>query len=544
MRHLFKNFLQLPGIFTEISNYVDELVNDKSKIITNIMQGKFWRQNCINRENLKIWPLYVYYDELECGNALGSVAGKNKFGAIYTQLACLPPKIASSLKTIFLYMLLHAEDAKKMSNKNIFNHLICELKSISEHGIEILDGSTKHTIYLKLVLVLGDNLGLNDILGFVTSFNSNCYCRVCILNREQASYCTTECKSMLRTKENYCTQVKMGDPTFTGIQETCVFHSMDFHVIENWCLDMLHDFLEGVCTYDLHAVFSHFIIKKQLFTLELLNNCIQNFNYGSLRNINKPPKITMNHLITRNTLIMSAAETLCLIRFLPLMIGHLIPENNEHWKIIIYLRRILDILTSRVTTESRCKLLKYLVDKHHTLYLELFGLLKPKYHFLIHYYRMLLEFGPCVNYCTMRFESRHRQIKAVAQTSCNKQNMLYTIGIKEALNFCQMTHSAKLEKINAFFENDTTCNDKSIIYYNSIIEEGLFFKCGMFIVFRIDTTLKYFGMIEQIVKSNKKTFFTLHMYREIYFDSHYHSYVIERCTEEDLTIEKKKIANV
>lgn len=40
-------------------------------------------------------------------------AGKNKFGAVYAQLACLPASIASSIDSIFLSLLIHAEDAKR-----------------------------------------------------------------------------------------------------------------------------------------------------------------------------------------------------------------------------------------------------------------------------------------------------------------------------------------------------------------------------------------------------------------------------------------------
>ncbi|KAL7292518.1 hypothetical protein TKK_0014091 [Trichogramma kaykai] len=51
-------------------------------------------------KNELVLPLYVYYDDIEVGNPLGAHAGKNKFGVVYTSIACLPPEIASQLDSI------------------------------------------------------------------------------------------------------------------------------------------------------------------------------------------------------------------------------------------------------------------------------------------------------------------------------------------------------------------------------------------------------------------------------------------------------------
>lgn len=44
-------------------------------------------------------------------------------------------------------------------------------------------GEKSHQIYLSLALLLGDNLGLNQMLGFVQSFRANYFCRFCKTNR-------------------------------------------------------------------------------------------------------------------------------------------------------------------------------------------------------------------------------------------------------------------------------------------------------------------------------------------------------------------------
>jgi len=61
----------------------------------------------------------------------------------------------------------------------MFSALIKELVSLQEEGIMICIDGKEIKIYFSLGLVLGDNLGLNSILGFVESFSANFYCQIC-----------------------------------------------------------------------------------------------------------------------------------------------------------------------------------------------------------------------------------------------------------------------------------------------------------------------------------------------------------------------------
>ena len=106
-------------MFQEILNYVDTL-KETSKIVTNVIQGNLWATKYGNKAlNDIVFPLYLFYDDLEVGNALGSHAGKQKFGVLYTSIACLPPRIASRLSSIFLTLLVNSQD-KKVSAMKIF----------------------------------------------------------------------------------------------------------------------------------------------------------------------------------------------------------------------------------------------------------------------------------------------------------------------------------------------------------------------------------------------------------------------------------------
>lgn len=82
----------------------------------------------------------------------------------------MPPEESSKLDNIFLAYLFKSNDRKKFGNQRIFQVIINELK--------YLNGKSEK-IYFELGLLIGDNLGQNQILGLVQNFNRNFCCRFC-----------------------------------------------------------------------------------------------------------------------------------------------------------------------------------------------------------------------------------------------------------------------------------------------------------------------------------------------------------------------------
>jgi hypothetical protein len=53
---------------------------------------------------------FLYYDDFQVNNPLGSHAGAQKLGAVYVSLACLPPELFSLIDNIFLLSLFKTDD--------------------------------------------------------------------------------------------------------------------------------------------------------------------------------------------------------------------------------------------------------------------------------------------------------------------------------------------------------------------------------------------------------------------------------------------------
>lgn len=260
-----------------------------------------------------ILPLVLYFDDVEINNPLGSCKNRRKLGAVYCAIGNLPNEFSSLLENIFLMQLHNYQDHKVLGNKKIFIHIINQINELFTEGISInIKGETKQ-IYFVLSHVSGDNLGLNTILGFTKSFNSSHCCRICYISKDEMHKTTDENKTLLRNLENYkkhCT-----DKSY-GIIENCIFNNVvNFHVTRNLSIDPMHDLLEGIYRYDIAKILDHFICKKKIFSIGVLNDRIRNFGHSSLdKNI---PVVTLESII-KGVIILSASEMLYLISHLGL----------------------------------------------------------------------------------------------------------------------------------------------------------------------------------------------------------------------------------
>ena len=111
-----------------------------------------------------------------------------------------------------------------------------------------------------------------------------------------------------------------------GIKCTSIFNELKyFNVYEGLPHDLSHDYFEGVIHETLSLVLTR-LISEKLFTLDILNNYIDNFKYSSL-DINKP--IYLFFIKQKIRIKQTQSQTWCLLRILPLMIGHLVPHDNK-----------------------------------------------------------------------------------------------------------------------------------------------------------------------------------------------------------------------
>lgn len=131
---------------------------------------------------------------------------------------------------------------------------------------------------------------------------------------------------------------------------------------------------------------------------------------------------------------MSAKETMKFVHFLPLVIGDLIPENDEVWALL----QIIDILLSYTFTDNAISHLKLLITQHNSMYITLFNdTLKPKHHILVHYPTIIKNSGAPRHYWCFRYEAKHKELKMYARVTTSRNNITLKLAKKFQFKFAQ-----------------------------------------------------------------------------------------------------------
>lgn len=382
---------------------------------------------------------------------------------------------------------------------------------------------------------------------------ANFSCRFCKSNKSDCNHQLVQIDENLRNEVNYSTDIAINNLSLTGIKELCVFHEIQsFHVTNNYAVDIMHDILEGVCKYDIGMMLKVMVYNLNYFTIDTLNNRIESFNYGTIDIRNRPPLIS-NDSLKHGSIKMSASETLCFTKYLTLIIGELVPLNSELWSLYIVLKQIMDIIFDKCLKFEDIQLCKLLITEHHELYIRLFNTnLKPKFHHMIHYPLIMEQCGPLSLIWSMRFESKHKQLKDTAKSITSRKNSPYTLALKHQLNMSYRVLSSvntiniKLGRRTLLSANtrlkyrnvEFLCSpfnilDDQIQFYSWIDFKGTIYNCNnMSVLINFSDNpniLPLFGLILSvfIITNNNIPFLVCNTYNNNYFDEHLQAYNVQ-----------------
>lgn len=448
-------------------------------VIQDIQDGEYFKQHPLFREEERHFLIQLYFDEFDPCNPLGPKRGIYNLGALYFSLRNLPPFLNSCLNHIFLITLFHADDLKNHQFSEILQPLVDDLKKLEEDGIDVdYPDIPQKNIKGTIASLSFDNLGGNTLLSLVKSF-SNCYfCKICKISPNNVNTNFVEDPTLMRTKEDLQEILKElansnSKDSFFGVKEHCVLNDLNFfNTCECITADIQHDLPEGIFPLTLKLVLG-FLIEKKVFTLQELNNKIASFNYGILDRCNKPGLISKN----AEGLVLSgnSSQILCLSMYLPLMIGHLIPEEfSEHWNVFLSLLEILDIVMSFKITKSMVSKLNDLVRDHLILFLKCFPdqHLLPKHHFMVHYGTIILKMGPMRYLWCMRYEAKHKYFKELIRRMMNFNNICKSLSERHQKDVIYRLYLKDFHvKFN--YSRFSKIKIRNILTYNNLISENL-----------------------------------------------------------------------
>ncbi|XP_017469725.1 PREDICTED: uncharacterized protein LOC108361596 isoform X1 [Rhagoletis zephyria] len=308
----------------------------------------------------------------------------------------------------------------------------------------------------------------------------------------------------------------------------------------------MHDMLEGVCVYDTSKILLS-LIESKVITIDLLNNRKNLFPYGELEVGNVSKVLSKKNLQSCN-LKMTASEMLCFIRYLPLMLGDIVPKENIFWKSLLNLISVLDFLMKDEYSENDLIYLAKLIKEHHETYARLFGHLKPKHHFMVHYPKAIRMGGPLKYLWSMRFEAKHKDTKIYFNSITSRLNPSKSIARKSCFQFSYFLLKYSLGVPKEFEENYFQNHNPDLLKIFESNEFGIdiksaktsyeiTYKCSIY------KQKYYIGILCKDFKLYKINFFLL-VNDKIFiacneiaikgFDKHFVAYEVGECVNENI----------
>lgn len=547
-RKVLKAFFEAGNgsVFHAVVNYVNSLQGNRT-VIKNFVQGELWQELLTHFEGETVFPIDINFDDYELNNSQGSHSGDHELGACYLSIPCLPPHMCSSVENMFSATQFLSKNRKECGNAIAFGPLIDELIFLYEQGIQLKLPTGDVNIRFCLCRIKADNKGNNTIQGFVESFRANYYCRLCKMHRDAAMYHTAPVPhGLFRNAVNYDFDIATNDFSATGLKERCVFNRVPlYHVTKNISCDMLHDISEGIVKYGLNSILYSLIIERGYLTVELLQDRMDSFDYGPSELGNKPPSshVTQERLQAKN-INLSGSEMLCLVRYLGLMIGDLVPVQNRVWEFYLVLREITEIVSAHYHVPGTDVYLGNLIQEHHEQYVALFGPLKPKHHFTSHAAQQMRINGPLSRLDTLTSERKHRQGKLYARAMNSRINPPLSISIKLQLELSehllhlngaphespQGVKKCRVQQLPNFqqYINFLPFHVGEVISTaKSVSSHGTVYKKNMIVVVSVHETYPTFGKIVCIIQDGVQYKFVINVLRTVCYQRHFCAYEVE-----------------
>lgn len=379
-------------------------------------------------------------DDFDVCNAIGSKATMHKLCPVYIAIKNIPPQFSSRLDAISLASLCYSDDMKTEYTdfNDVWRQIVRDISYI-ENGIDIGGEIIRGTIsYFS-----SDNLGQHTALGFVQNFSTTEYCcRFCTCPLFEMKTLCKEIPSKIRTIEQYNEQIrKINDSAKVDLKESkgvlryCALNDLKyFNIIDGMVPDIMHDLNEGAVPFVLKYTFE-LLINEKVFSEKQINDSTINFDYGQLNKNNIPSKIGLK----KRSLGQNASQILCLLYHMPYIFYRKKDDKliKSIWICIESLIHIVQIVYSTRIDENDLQNLEYWTEIHlQKIQQCLKRELIRKHHFMTHYGTIIRKMGPIKAMSMVRFEGKHKALKAYAVQTQNFINITKTISERHQQHNC------------------------------------------------------------------------------------------------------------
>ena len=164
-------------------------------------------------------------------------------------------------------------------------------------------------------------------------------------------------------------------------------------------------------------------------------------------------------------LVMSASETLFLVRDFAFFWGDVVPEDNEMWLLYLSLRDFVGLITSPTMEKIESQSIELLASELNERSRSTIGENNSiKLHLFLHYPSIFKEVGPLVHLNCIRQEAKRREGKIVAKSITSRKNIVLSILLKNQLAFSErvLSQRAFLREVDGNFTEIDAYLEKSL----------------------------------------------------------------------------------
>lgn len=135
LKFQFQKFLEKNNNFNKMQHALEYFKNQKEKTFENFVQGSLWEKKTEKFKNQIVFPYFLYTDDFEINNPLGSHAGSHSINAFYYSFPLIQDNW--SLHNIHVACLVKSIDIKVHGNSKCLQSLIHEIIELEEEGVLI-----------------------------------------------------------------------------------------------------------------------------------------------------------------------------------------------------------------------------------------------------------------------------------------------------------------------------------------------------------------------------------------------------------------------
>lgn len=323
----------------------------------DIIDGFVFKNNKFFHNSNRL-RLVLFQDAFNPCEAIGPAKNLHKLIGVYLMLFNLPPHLRSKTENIKLVLLCYEKHVKEYGWGEVLKTLVADLLHLESEGIDVFVSEEIFKFWGSIATICGDNLGSNDLGGFIRKFNAGCCCRQCersVQDFRANIFAAKPLRTVASYNENLEQARELGK-SVKGIQSDCPFNVLSHYHTSlpglPGCLG--HDVFEGFAKEDMHVGIFYFIDVKKWFTLKLFNTRLKNLNLPNMPKINIPEIKRKEKKDKCGKLTGVAYQVRHLILILPILMADKIQDVTDPvWRMLLTLREIVNLLCAPALSQGQ-----------------------------------------------------------------------------------------------------------------------------------------------------------------------------------------------